>query len=182
MALPFCTTIVDRRSGRESLRRSPYGVIHTAAGALQSVELRPWPKLVSWSELWPVGARYHPRGAADACRLYYNQPRRFPNFLALKYVASTPGTSYATFRAALLALDELAELKGVDALLCDAANTRLSDRLLARFGWTPHKPQRWRRNFIKRFYGVYPPRSSDSTRSGGELLDVQSRPSLVGVS
>jgi hypothetical protein len=101
--------------------------------------------------------------------LYYNQPWRFLNFLALKYVASTGGTSYATFRAALVALDELAELKGVDALLCDAANTRISDRLLARFGWAPHKPQRWRRNFIKRFYGVYPPRRSDSSALIGAL-------------
>jgi hypothetical protein len=23
-------------------------------------------------------------------------------------------------------------------------------------GWEPHKPQRWHRNFIRRFYGVYP--------------------------
>jgi hypothetical protein len=53
-------------------------------------------------------------------------------------------------------LDRIAELKRTDAILCDAANTRLSDRLLRRFGWEPHKPERWRRNFIKRFYGVYP--------------------------
>jgi hypothetical protein len=26
----------------------------------------------------------------------------------------------------------------------------MSDRLLARFGWQPHKPQRWHRNFIRR--------------------------------
>jgi flagellar motor protein MotB len=31
--------------------------------------------------------------------------------------------------------------------------------MLARFGWVAHKPQRWRRNFIKRFYGAYPPRA-----------------------
>jgi hypothetical protein len=91
--------------------------------------------------------------------LYYNQPRRHSSFLALRYVASTPGTSFATMRAALVALDALAALKGTDALLCDAANTRISDRVLARFGWVAHKPQRWRRNFIKRFYGAYPPRA-----------------------
>jgi hypothetical protein len=160
MALPFIKTIADWTSGRDDLIAARYGVIHSIGGALQSVELRPWPKLASWPELWPVGPRYHARGEADECRLYYNQPRWFPNFLALKYVASTAGTSYATCRAALVALDELAELKGVDALLCDAANTRISDRLLARFGWAPHKPQRWRRNFIKRFYGAYPTAST----------------------
>ena len=47
-----------------------------------------------------------------------------PNFLALRYVVSTPGTSYRTFRAALTALDAIAALKRVDAIVCDAANIR----------------------------------------------------------
>jgi hypothetical protein len=79
-----------------------------------------------------------------------------PNFLALKYIVSTDGTSNRTFRAALVALDAIAEIKGTDAIVCDAANMRISDRLLARLGWEPHKPQRWHRNFIRRFYGEYP--------------------------
>ena len=79
-----------------------------------------------------------------------------PNFLALKYIVSTRGTSYRTFRAALSVLDAIAELKQIDAIVCDAANIRLSDRLMARLGWEPHKPQRWHRNFIRRFYGKYP--------------------------
>ena len=52
-----------------------------------------------------------PEATADRCLLYYNQPRRMPNFLALKYVVSTSGTSYRTFRAALAALDAIAEMK-----------------------------------------------------------------------
>jgi hypothetical protein len=152
----FTTSIDDWETGRDELIRRRYGVIETACGRLVAVHLRPWPKLISWPELWPAGPAYHARGQADRCLLYFNQPRRHANFLALKYVVSTSGTSYATFRAALAALDGLAQLKGTDALLCDAANTRISDRLLARFGWAPHKPQRWRRNFIKRFYGLYP--------------------------
>jgi hypothetical protein len=150
------TTIVDWRAGRDELLRRRYGVIECTAGRLVAVHLRHWPKLASWPEIWPVGPGYHARGPVDRCLLYYNQPRRHSNFLALRYVASTLGTSYATTRAALSALDAVAELKRTDALLCDAANTRISDRLLARFGWVAHKPQRWRRNFIKRFYGVYP--------------------------
>jgi hypothetical protein len=152
----FSTTIDDWNTDREELKRRRYGIIETAAGRLVAIHLRPWPKLLSWPEIWPAGPAYHARGDADRCLLYYNQPRRFSSFLALKYVVSTRGTTYATSRAALVALDQLAELKGIDALLCDAANTRLSDRLLRRFGWTPHKPQRWHRNFIKRFYGNYP--------------------------
>lgn len=150
------TTIHDWHADREALVRGRYGVIETTGGRLVAVHLRPWPKLLSWPELWPVRATYHARGPADRCWLYFNQPRRFSNFIALKYVASTRGASYATFRAALVALDQLAELKRTDALLCDAANLRISDRLLERLGWAPHKPQPWRRNYIKRFYGAYP--------------------------
>ena len=111
---------------------------------------------MSLSELWPLGSRYHARGESDCCLLYYNQPRRQTNFLALKYVVSSEGTSYRTFRATLLVLDAIAQLKRIDAIVCDAANLRISDRLLARLGWEPHKPQRWHRNFIRRFYGTYP--------------------------
>jgi hypothetical protein len=155
-------TFLDFEAGRERLRRRSHGVIETAVGELRAIHLRPWPKLVSLSELWPLGPRYHARGDADRCLLYFNQPRRVPNFLALRYVVTTRGTSYRTFRAALKMLDAVAELKGIDAIVCDASNMRLSERFMARMGWEPHKPQRWHRNYIRRFYGVYP-------RSAGSL-------------
>lgn len=151
-------TICDLGSESDRLRAWRYGVIETVGGKFTAVHLRAWPKLASLPELWPQGLKYHAQGQADRCFLYYNQPRRMPNFLALRYVVSTEGTSYRTFRAALLALDAVAEIKRTDAIVCDAANMRLSDRLMARLGWEPHKPQRWHRNFIRRFYGVYPSR------------------------
>src|SRR5687768_9010277 len=113
MATWFTTTITDWVAGREQLVRGRYGVIETAEGRLVAVHLRPWPKLLSWPEVWPVGDDYHRRGEADRCYLYFNQPRRFSNFLALKYIVSTHGASYASFRAALAALDRMAELKRV---------------------------------------------------------------------
>jgi hypothetical protein len=155
-------TIVDFDSGRERIRARRYGVIETVGGKFHSLHLRPWPKLVSLPEIWPQGSRYHAGGEADRCLLFYNQPRRMPNFMALKYIVSTAGTSYATFRAALKTLDAIAELKRIDAMVCDAGNARLSDRLMARFGWEPHKPQRWHRNYIRRFYGQYPTADSDA--------------------
>ncbi|MCA9261900.1 MAG: hypothetical protein KDA61_21930 [Planctomycetales bacterium] len=149
-------TVVDWESDAEALRRRRYGVIESRAGRCVAVHLRPFPKWLAWPDFWPVGPTYRARGEADRFLLYYNQPMGHSNFLAVRYAASTLGTSYTTLRSALTALDRLAELKGTDAMLCDAANRRISDRLLARFGWEPHKPQRFHRNFIKRFYGVYP--------------------------
>ncbi len=133
-----------------------YGVIETSAGQFVAIHFRPWPKLFSWPELFPVGPTYHARGKADRCLLYYNQPWRHSSYLALKYIVSTGGSSYSTFRAALTTLDAVAQLKQSDAILCDAFNSRLSNRLLSRMGWQPHKPQRLHRNYIKRFYGKYP--------------------------
>lgn len=146
-------TITDWETGKDTLRRRRYGVIETAGGQLVAIHFRPYPKLFAWLD---PGAAYDAAHHDDRCLLYYNQPLRFPNFIALKYVESKFGTSYATFRAALVTLDAIAQLKQTDALLCDAYNKRLSDRFLRRQGWEPHKPQRWHRNFIKRFYGEYP--------------------------
>jgi hypothetical protein len=160
-------TISDFDAGRERIRDRRYGVVETASGALHAIHLRPWPKLVSLREFIPLAPRYHGRGAADRCWLYYNQPRKMSNFLSLRYVVSTKGTSYRTFRAALTALDSIAALKHVDAIVCDAANIRLSDRFMARMGWEPHKPQRWHRNYIRRFYGIYPTESYESALLAG---------------
>lgn len=152
----ICPTAARWQAALPAIHEARYGVIETAGGRLQAIHVRRFPKLLAFPELWPVASRYHARGAADRCLLYFNQPRSCPNFLALKYVVSTHATRYATFRAAILTLDAIAAEKRIDAIVCDAANSRLSDRFLARQGWDKHKPQRWHRNFIKRFYGEYP--------------------------
>ncbi|MGL4512704.1 MAG: hypothetical protein ACRCT8_06395 [Lacipirellulaceae bacterium] len=143
-------------AGAKRIAQRRYGVIEARAGGLVGVTLRPWPTLFSMRELLPLGELWRPAGEPDRVRLYYNQPRGHERFLALRYVAATPGTRYATLVAALRALDGVARLKQSDALLCDAANRRLSDRFLARMGWAPHAPGWRQRNYIKRFYGVYP--------------------------
>lgn len=156
MRNPFWQTVTDWQQEEDVIRERRYGVIETSAGQLVAIHFHPLPKLLAWPEVLPVGPTYHARGQADRCLLYFNQPLNCPKYLALKYVVSTQGTQYATFRAALTALDRIAEIKRSDAILCDAFNKRLSDRFLRRLGWEPHKPQRWHRNYIKRFYGEYP--------------------------
>lgn len=151
-----CNTEKQWLAALPVIRTGRYGVIETSKGQLQAVYLRPFPKILSWPDFWPVHSRYHAGGDADRCLLYFNQPRSCPNYLALRYVVTTMGTSYATICAATATLEAIAAVKQTDAILCDAANSRLSDRLFARHGWEKHKPQRWHRNFIKRFYGRYP--------------------------
>jgi hypothetical protein len=154
--MPFFETITDLVEGAERLRRRAYGVIEMVDGRFQQVRLRPFPKIISAPEIFFFGQRYHSRTEGDRLWLYYNQPRRFPNFLALRYVVSARQTSMSSLTRALDVLDYIAGLKYSDALLCDVGNWRISTKLLSRWGWIPHCPSRWHRHYIKRFYGVFP--------------------------
>lgn len=154
---------------QERLRRGRYGMIETSRGRLVAIHLRPWPCVVSALEADWLGQR-HKRRPGDRSLIYYNQPRRHSNFLALKYMVSNRDCTLATFFAGLAILDEVARIKRSDAILCDAWNERISDRLLAREGWQPHKPQRWHRNYIKRFYGVYPQMGATASASLRDTL------------
>ncbi|HIQ20318.1 MAG TPA: hypothetical protein EYH34_03650 [Planctomycetes bacterium] len=149
-------TVRNWQAAPELLRRHRYGVIDAADGRLRRVVLRPIPMWPLPPELRLAGWCYHRYWPADRCRIYYNQPRRFPQFLAVPYILSGQGTRWATVRRALEALEYIARLKGVDALLCDVANRRISAKIMARWGWEPHCPSRWHRHFIKRFYSREP--------------------------
>jgi hypothetical protein len=146
-----CTNIVDLGAGADLLRRRRYGCIEVVDGRLAAISLRPWPKR-SWllASRW-LGERFH-RRPGNRCLLYYNQPWGFEGYLALPLALSHRDTTLGTIRLALTALEQIAELKGVEALLCDVVNPRISERLLARWGWQAHAPMRWHRNYVKRLY------------------------------
>jgi hypothetical protein len=139
--------------GRLVPRRA--GVIEVVGGQPFAARARLWARRPSQIEAWLWGSRSHRRRPGDHCWLYFHQPRRFPSFLVVGYVLSTRQTSLATIRVTLALLDLLAERKRTDALLCDVATARISDRALARWGWEPLAPSRWHRRHIKRFYGQY---------------------------
>jgi hypothetical protein len=140
--------------GRELLCRWRAGCIVTAGSRLEAVRGRWWPHVgnllqVAWDSRF--------RGLRpDRCELFYHEPLTAPGFLTLSYVHTGPRTSLSTLYAATLVLDEIARLKGSQAIVCHATNARISDRLFQRWGWQTHCPQWSGRHFIKRFYGVYP--------------------------
>jgi hypothetical protein len=149
-------TVRDLQRDAELLRRRPYGVICMADERLKQIRLRPWPTAISVLESMLWERLVHDRGEGNCCWLYYNQPRGHRSFLALKYVVSSRGATFKTFRSCLIVLDEIARIKQSDAIVCEVRNLRISDRLLARWGWESHLPSSRRRHFIKRFYGTYP--------------------------
>lgn len=144
-------TITDVAAAADVVVRRRYGVIETAEGQLRRVLYRPYPKFSTELGIRFVGRLAHRLLRGNRCRLYFNHPRSCPTFLALQYVETTRDADYATFRRALTTLDEIARLKKIDAIVCDASNLKLSDRFLARLGWEPHAPMPGHRNFIKRF-------------------------------
>ena len=154
--MPLFETITDLSAGSDVIRRRRYGIIEAEAGRVVAVHFRPYPKWSSLPEALFWGPWRHRCWGADCCRVYFNQPRQFSNYLTVPYALSGRGTRLATCFAAMEALDEIARLKRSDAILADVLNFRISDRFLARRGWAPHKPSRWHRHFIKRFYGEYP--------------------------
>ncbi len=153
MPRPF-ETVVDLNA-EAVLRARRFGVIEMQGGHLRRIQLRPWPKGGSLLEARLWGRFWHERQSGDTCRLYYNQPWGSSSFLTLRYMVSSRDCTLATFRGALTVLDDIARIKRSDAIVCDACNSRISDRLLARWGWEPHTSDRRHRNFIKRFYGAY---------------------------
>jgi hypothetical protein len=154
--MPIFETVIDLQQEAETLRRRPYGVIEVVDGRLRRVMLRPFPKIVTVPGILLIGGWRHGHRQGDCLRLYFNQPRRFRNFLVLKYIESNRNTSMATVTKALAVLDEIARLKRSDALLCDVSNLRITTKLIGRWGWVPHNPSRFHRHYIKRFYGCYP--------------------------
>jgi hypothetical protein len=154
--MPLFETVWDVRKGAEVLRRRRYGVIVAEHGLLRAIHLRPWPKVFSGRDLCGAGRHVDGRAGEHACWLYYNQPWQHPRFLALKYIVSGRRATFQTLCAAWIMLDEIARMKGADAIVAEVRNLRISDRLLRRWGWESHVPSSRRRHFIKRFYGTYP--------------------------
>ena len=150
-------TVTDLAAQAEVVCRRRYGVIEVADGRFQRLRLRPLPKFITLTDALIWGHWFHRARPGNRCWLYYSQPRSFSNFLALKFMVSTRQTTMSTIYTALAVLDDIARLKRTDALLCDVSNARISERMMARQGWEAHKPARWHRNYVKRFYGVYPP-------------------------
>jgi len=152
---PLFETVTDLEAGAETIRRRSYGMIEMAEGELVGVHFRPWPSLITPLDVW-CGDLYHRWMSGDRCWVYYNEPASSPGYLALTFAISCRDTRLATTRGAARVLDTIAKLRGADAIVCEATGSRISDRLLSRWGWERHFFDSPQRHWIKRFYGVYP--------------------------
>lgn len=155
----LCQTVVHLDRQAEQVRHARHGVIEAVEGRFRRLVLRPWPKLVSLADVFLFGPWFHRRSRRDRCLLYFDQPWGSPNYLAVKYLLTYGGTSYASVVAARNAIDEVARIKGSDALVCHVSNRRLSARIMTRWGWQPLNDSPRCSLFVRRFYGQYPPKA-----------------------
>ena len=158
-------TVTDIEREAEVVRRRRFGVIEAADGEFRRLVFRPWPKWISVPEVLLLAPWIHRGRGQDRCLLYFDQSLRQPNYLAVKYLLTYGGTSYASVVAARRAVDEVARVKRSDALVCQVSNKRLNVRIMKRWGWEPLNDSPHCTLYVRRFYGEYPEQSSGGQKS-----------------
>ncbi len=149
-------TITNLHASATVLGERRYGMVEVLDGRLSRIVLRPLPKRVWLWQTWLAGRLQHPFSTGDRCWLYYNQPLSAPAYLAVPYFVSARDTTLSSIRCAIDTLEQIAALKGCDAILCDVANPRITDRVMRRYGYVSHAPMWLHRNYIKRLYDTRP--------------------------
>ncbi|TWU01317.1 hypothetical protein Pla52n_46910 [Stieleria varia] len=124
------------------------------AGKLVRVQRQLWCGSVSMAQVWWQSR--HGRPDDDICWLDYHQPRGMPGFLTLDYIRSGSSAGYKTFLGACHVLDEIARIRGAQAIVAHVSTAAISDRLLERLGWERHLEHWSGRHWIRRFYDGYP--------------------------
>lgn len=175
-------TVYDIEADRDKVIRRRYGVIEVVDQRFKAIRFRPYPKMVSvseirWSSVWKKDADAE---SLDRVLLYFDQPMRQPNFLALKFFVSEYKSTLASIAVSLSVLDWVAMTKKTDAIVSEISNKRIKDRHLAHFGWENHLPKSKKRHWIKRFYGDYPESFLFQTIGQTEPADQQPSASPTG--
>lgn len=135
-----------------TIRWRRYGILQCQDGSVKSIQFRPYPAITCWWHARWLGEWSRRKVPEGELWIYFDQPLGWDPYLAIKYAVAGKRTTPSTLQAAMTGLELIAKIKGCQALLCDAASPRLKPELLARWGWVPHAPSAWHRNFIKRLY------------------------------
>ena len=146
--------VSDPIAGADEIRRWRCGRIVMQNGRLVEIQHRLMCGSVSVAQVW-WQAKYG-RNDDAICWLDYHQPMGMPQFLTLDYIRAGQYAGYKTFLGACNVLDEIARVRGANAIVAHVTNGSISDRLLTRLGWQPHLLHWKGRHWIRRFYDGYP--------------------------
>jgi hypothetical protein len=87
----------------------------------------------------------------DECRFYYSFPHSVPGYMSLLYVHAGEKTSYRTFRQGIVAMDTIARWRKSQAIVCQVTNSRLTHRMMTRWGYVRHAENIGDNHYIRRF-------------------------------
>ena len=140
--------VTDIDQSQHRIQGCRYGEIELKNGALHRVYPRWWPRMGSqWESVMDSYIRQLPE---DYCRVYYAFPMRSPGFMSVLYAHSGPNTSYRTVYKGVTVVDEIAGIRNARAIVCQATNTRLTERLMRRLGYVRHASSLGSNHYIKR--------------------------------
>lgn len=125
-----------------------YGEIELKNGALHRIYPRWWPRIGSeWESMLDSYMRRLPD---DVCRVFYAFPRSSPGFMSVLYAYSGRNTQAKTLLLGVSTVDEIAEIHQAKAIVCQATNARLTERLMRRLGYVRHAHSLGPNHYIKR--------------------------------
>jgi hypothetical protein len=140
--------VTDVSESAYQIKSWHYGEIELREGKLHRIYPRWWPRIGSaWESMVDSYIRRLPE---DHCRVYYAFPLRSPGFMSVLYAYSGPRTSYKTLLRGVTAVEEIARLRNVQAIVCQATNPRLNERLMSRLGYVRHAHSLGSNHYIKR--------------------------------
>lgn len=126
-----------------------YGEIEVSSGSLVAIHRRWWPRIGSQSEAYLDS--YHRTLPSDSCRAYFAFPFRAPGYMTVLYARGGPNLQYKTIDQAVLVMDEIAQLRDSNAIVCQVVSDRGTERLMNRWGYVRHACTLGDNHYIKRF-------------------------------
>lgn len=125
-----------------------YGTVVLQNGRVILIQARWWPR---WGTVWGAMTdrvvRVLPE---DECRFYYSFPRSSPGFMSLLYVHAGEKTCYSTFHQGIVAIDTIARWRNSKAIVCQVTNSRLTHRMMTRWGYVRHAESLGDNHYIHR--------------------------------
>jgi hypothetical protein len=142
------SSVASIHGNQDRIRSWRYGEVELSNGEIVAIYSRWWPRFGSQWEAWQDS--YHRTLPANSCRAYYAFPHSAPGFMSVLYARSGPGTQYRTISRAASAMDEIARIRGAQAIVCQVVSERGTERLMKRWGYVRHAFSLGDNHYIKR--------------------------------
>ena len=113
-----------------------------------TIQQRIWPRIASrfdvyWDEKF---------ASCDSrsCKVFFSFPKSAPGFMTINYVRTGPQTGYQIIAKAVNIAEQIAIARSCQAIVCQVISSRISARVMRRWGYVPHAQSVGNGHFIRR--------------------------------